>query len=243
MCQAFSLQQPDNELQQMKAQTPTVTIDDDIISISSSSDDCENNLASDNDDEFMEFLTDDTENNENEKVLSYFKPAKQESSTAAVSEPNAKKVKLATSRNASVRIMGELKGIAKNKEINSKIFTVELVDDSLYEWNVKLTAEAFDQDSSIYKDLMNLKKVGKDYVMLHVEFNEGYPFEPPFIRVAEPMIIGGHIETGGALCMEVVMHRGWSPAYSMESLFYQIASTVSRGGGRVDITRVSNIFS
>ena len=104
-------------------------------------------------------------------------------------------------------------------------------------------SKAFDKDSSIARGLDTLEGIEKNFILLHVQFNENYPFAPPFIRVVEPMIIGGHIESGGALCMEVLMTRGWSPAYSMESLFLQIASTIARGHGKIDFTKVTWFYN
>lgn len=49
------------------------------------------------------------------------------------------------------------------------IYTIELVNDSLYEWNIKL--KGVDKDSPLYGDLITLKeKEGKDYILLNITF-------------------------------------------------------------------------
>jgi ubiquitin-conjugating enzyme E2 Q len=71
----------------------------------------------------------------------------------------------------------------------SKQYTVELIDDSLYDWNVRLLLPSFDADSPLYTDLQQLKtQSGKEGVLLHIRFKDGYPIEPPFVRVVEPVI-------------------------------------------------------
>ena len=54
------------------------------------------------------------------------------------------------------------------------IYSIELVNDSLYEWNVRL--KGVDKDSPLYNDLITLKeREGKDYILLNVTFKvNGY---------------------------------------------------------------------
>lgn len=65
-------------------------------------------------------------------------------------------------------------------------FTVELVDDCLYEWNVKVYE--FDSQSQIAIDML---EQGVEYVLLNITFPENFPFHPPFVRVVEPEIEKG----------------------------------------------------
>lgn len=61
-------------------------------------------------------------------------------------------------------------------------YSVELVDESLYDWNVIL--HAIDTDSDLYKDLQQLKKKeGKDGILFNIKFEPNYPFEVPFVRI------------------------------------------------------------
>lgn len=72
---------------------------------------------------------------------------------------------------------------------NEWSFFTELVNDSLYEWNIRL--RSVDPDSPLHNDLLLLKeKEGKDSILLNIMFKETYPFEPPFVRVVYPIISG-----------------------------------------------------
>lgn len=66
-------------------------------------------------------------------------------------------------------------------------YTVEMVDESVYNWNVEL--RSIDKESELYKDLMNLKaKEGIDNITLNMTFNDKYPIEPPFVRIVYPIL-------------------------------------------------------
>lgn len=104
---------------------------------------------------------------------------------------------------ASDRLMKELREVYKSDSYKSGIFTVELVDDSLYEWYVKLSI--VDPESPLHTDLVQLKeKGGKDHIMLHISYKDNYPFAPPFVRIVYPVLTGGYVLNGGAICMELL---------------------------------------
>lgn len=104
---------------------------------------------------------------------------------------------------ATDRLMKELREVYKSDSYKSGIFTVELVDDSLYEWHVKLSI--VDSESPLYTDLVTLKdKGGKDHIMLHISYKDNYPFAPPFVRIVYPVLTGGYVLNGGAICMELL---------------------------------------
>lgn len=135
---------------------------------------------------------------------------------------------------ATDRLMKELKDIFKSESYKKNIFTVELVNDSLYEWNMRLYSNAFDPDSALYNDLALFKeKEGKDSILLNMTFKENFPFEPPFCRVISPVVSGGYVLAGGAICMELLTKQGWSSAYSVESVITQIAATLVKGKARI----------
>lgn len=69
------------------------------------------------------------------------------------------------------------------------MYSIELVNDSIYEWNIRL--KSVDPDSPLHNDLVLLKeKEGRDSILLNIMFKESYPFEPPFVRVVHPIISG-----------------------------------------------------
>lgn len=101
------------------------------------------------------------------------------------------------------------------------LYSVELIDDCLYSWNVKLyrycsvcvcvsvpcvsPPPSVDTDSPLMEDLKKLKETeGQDHVLLHVMFDDKFPYSPPFIRVVKPVLTGGYVLAGGAICMELL---------------------------------------
>lgn len=90
---------------------------------------------------------------------------------------------------ATDRLMKELRDIYRSDSFKNKMYQIELVNDSLYEWNVRLMS--VDPDSPLSHDLQMLKeKEGKDAILLNMLFKDTYPFEPPFVRVVHPIISG-----------------------------------------------------
>ncbi|RWS27055.1 Ubiquitin-conjugating enzyme E2 Q1-like protein [Leptotrombidium deliense] len=133
---------------------------------------------------------------------------------------------------ATDRLMKELREVYRSDSFKRGVFDVELINDSLYEWNVKLLL--VDPDSPLHNDLMLLKeKEGKDYILMNILFKENYPFEPPFIRVVHPIISGGYVLGGGAICMELLTKQGWSSAYTVEAIILQISATLVKGKARI----------
>ncbi|XP_038275074.1 ubiquitin-conjugating enzyme E2 Q2 isoform X3 [Dermochelys coriacea] len=104
---------------------------------------------------------------------------------------------------ASDRLMKELRDIYRSQSYKTGIYSVELVNDSLYEWHVKLLK--VDPDSPLHSDLQVLKeKEGVEYILLNFSFKDNFPFDPPFVRVVSPVLTGGYVLGGGALCMELL---------------------------------------
>lgn len=84
--------------------------------------------------------------------------------------------------------MKEMLEIYRSETFKNGDYTVEMVEDSIYNWNVEL--RSIDKDSALYKDLMQLKeKEGVDFIQLNMTFNDKYPIEPPFVRVVYPILM------------------------------------------------------
>ncbi|XP_065221622.1 ubiquitin-conjugating enzyme E2 Q2 [Planococcus citri] len=142
---------------------------------------------------------------------------------------------------ANNRLMKELRDIYNSETFKRGVYSIELVGDSLYEWNVRLIN--VDADSPLHKDLMVLKeKEGKDSILLNMTFKDTFPFTPPFVRVVDPIISGGYVLIGGAICMELLTQQGWSSAYTVEAVIIQIAATLVKGKARIQFgsTKLSN---
>lgn len=134
---------------------------------------------------------------------------------------------------ATDRLMKELRDIYRSDSFKKKkMYSVDLVNDSLYDWNVKIYT--VDSDSPLHADLCQLKeKEGKDHILLNMTFQEHYPYNPPFVRVVWPILTGGYVLGGGAICMELLTKQGWSSAYTIEAVILQIAATLVKGKARI----------
>uniref|UniRef100_A0AAG5DIT0 E2 ubiquitin-conjugating enzyme n=1 Tax=Anopheles atroparvus TaxID=41427 RepID=A0AAG5DIT0_ANOAO len=129
----------------------------------------------------------------------------------------------------SRRLMKELKEIERLQHSRAEpCFTVELINDNLYEWHARLYR--IDPDSPLAEDLVELNI---PFILLHLVFPENFPFAPPFMRVVEPRIEKGFVMEGGAICMELLTPRGWASAYTVEAILMQFAASLVKGQGRV----------
>ncbi len=126
------------------------------------------------------------------------------------------------------RLMREFLQISKSTECSKPIFAAELVEDSLFEWHVKLFS--IDPDSPLHTDMNEL---GHTFISLNLSFPDNFPFAPPFMRVVKPKIEGGFVLDGGAICMELLTPSGWSSAYTVEAIVMQFAALVVKGKGRI----------
>ncbi|KAL4228155.1 ubiquitin-conjugating enzyme [Mactra antiquata] len=143
---------------------------------------------------------------------------------------------------ATDRLMKELREVYRSDSFKNGVFSIELVNDSLYEWHIRL--KKVDPDSPLYQDLETYKeKENRDHILLSCSFKENFPFEPPFIRVIMPVLKGGYVLGGGAICMELLTKQGWSSAYSMESVIYQIAATLVKGKARIQFGASKSQYS
>uniref|UniRef100_A0ACB8ECQ5 Uncharacterized protein n=1 Tax=Sphaerodactylus townsendi TaxID=933632 RepID=A0ACB8ECQ5_9SAUR len=119
------------------------------------------------------------------------------------------------------RLMKELQDIAR---LSDRFISVELVDESLFDWNVKL--HQVDQDSVLWQDM---KETHTDHILLNLTFPDNFPFAPPFMRVLSPRLENGYVLDGGAICMELLTPRGWSSAYTVEAVMRQFAASLVKG--------------
>lgn len=126
------------------------------------------------------------------------------------------------------RLMKELQEI---RRLGDNFITVELVEDNLFDWNVKL--HQVDKDSALWQDM---KETNTEFILLNVSFPDNFPFSPPFMRVLTPRLENGYVLDGGAICMELLTPRGWSSAYTVEAVMRQFAASLVKG--QVRSTRI-----
>jgi len=99
---------------------------------------------------------------------------------------------------------------------------------NMYQWIVEL--HSFDPSLPLAKDMA---RQGIKSVVLEVRFGRDFPISPPFFRVVRPVFLtlveggGGHVQAGGAICIELLTASGWSPAAAMENVIIQVRSAIS----------------
>jgi len=143
---------------------------------------------------------------------------------------------------ATDRLMKELRDIYRSPNFKSGAYQVELVNDSLYEWNVKIGR--VDPDSPLSGDLTTLReREGKDHILMSFMFKDTFPFDPPFVRMVHPVLSGGYVLDGGALCMELMTPQGWSSAYTIEAVIMQISATLVKGKARIKFDAPKGTYS
>lgn len=98
---------------------------------------------------------------------------------------------------------------------------------TVYQWIVEL--HSFDPELPLAKDLKACKMQS---IVLELRFPPQFPMDPPFVRVIRPRFLafahggGGHVTTGGAMCMELLTQSGWLPTASIESVLLQVRMAI-----------------
>ncbi|MBZ3871582.1 Ubiquitin-conjugating enzyme E2 Q2 [Sciurus carolinensis] len=72
---------------------------------------------------------------------------------------------------------------------------------------------------------------------------DNFPFDPTFVRVVLPVLSGGYVLGGGALCIELLTKQGWSSAYSMKLVIMQINATLVKGKAKVQFGANKNQYN
>ncbi|KFP31760.1 Ubiquitin-conjugating enzyme E2Q-like 1 [Colius striatus] len=119
--------------------------------------------------------------------------------------------------------MKELQDIAR---LSDRFISVELVDESLFDWNVKL--HQVDKDSVLWQDM---KETNTEYILLNLTFPDNFPFSPPFMRVLSPRLENGYVLDGGALFPKLnTSPRGW--ILKQGFLFCLVQGRICRKAGK-----------
>jgi len=129
------------------------------------------------------------------------------------------------------RLQHDLK-LTKDAEAKGDLsFSMELIDDDLYKWELKLSE--FDPESQLAKDLVLYnKKHGVNFLTLRFYFPVDYPVTAPLVHIVTPKLVGAFI-SGGGLCMSILM-QGWSSAITPESLLLHVRQLFMEGNVRIN---------
>jgi len=131
------------------------------------------------------------------------------------------------------RLAKEYKSVSTKDATRRLGFEVDLVDDSLYHWKVKL----INFDGMLAQDL---NRVSADHVQLEVKFDSDYPNKPPFVRVVTPKFKfhTGHVTIGGSICTELLTNssssNGWKAAITMESVILTVRQLLIDGKAKIE---------
>lgn len=128
---------------------------------------------------------------------------------------------------AQKRLTKELRRLKQDDSFTGEHeITFDPVEDSLQEWSVVVKGWSH-PDASENSRLFGkaLESTGLGGVEFRVCFPEDYPTSPPFVYVRKPMVtFDNFFAAKGAICLDVLMADGWTPATTTGSLLTTIRS-------------------
>eukprot|EP00033_Pygsuia_biforma_P003809 GCRY01004174.1.p1 GENE.GCRY01004174.1~~GCRY01004174.1.p1 ORF type:complete len:238 (+),score=30.02 GCRY01004174.1:197-910(+) len=144
---------------------------------------------------------------------------------------------------ATARLLKELRFLMNTTSEETKGFSVEPLNDDLFKWEVRLSD--FEPSSLIAQEL---ERYGAAHgvqpaIVMHFSFSQAFPFEAPFVRVIRPVLTGGFILNGGALCMEILTSQGWSAVLSLEGVIHHIRAIMLSGDVRVAPAQNAEVYT
>eukprot|EP00026_Physarum_polycephalum_P018759 Phypoly_transcript_20469.p1 GENE.Phypoly_transcript_20469~~Phypoly_transcript_20469.p1 ORF type:complete len:178 (+),score=6.00 Phypoly_transcript_20469:123-656(+) len=145
---------------------------------------------------------------------------------------------------ATEHLAKELESILKSPTYKTDGYTVEVVDDNLYKWHVKL--HSFEPPAQIFEDLFLYEsETGRDHVLLEVLFPADFPGAPPFIRVVYPRFhqYTGHITIGGSICIHDLTRSGWNSKNQMHPFFVMVRNLLLEGAALIDMDNAHNDYT
>jgi ubiquitin-protein ligase len=127
------------------------------------------------------------------------------------------------------RVMGEAKRLLGNQgqaDARQEGYHFELKDrDNLSKWSVNL--RDLNPEGKLAKDLAKLKLDAS--IDLEVCLPDGFPLEPPFVRVTYPQLSGGYVFSHGGICFEPLTAKGWAPSMTLPNLAIAIKGILDYG--------------
>jgi len=149
------------------------------------------------------------------------------------------------SKAATEHLAKELESILKSPTYKTDGYTVDVVNDNLYKWHVKL--HSFEAPSQIFEDLFMYESAnpGRNHVLLEVIFPPDFPGAPPFIRVVYPRFhqYTGHITIGGSICIHDLTSSGWNSKNQMTTFFVMVRNLLLEGAALIDMDNAHNDYT
>ena len=105
------------------------------------------------------------------------------------------------------RIQNEIKRLNNDAKEFEKMFTIKMVDDDMYHWDVIL----YGPEDSLYEGYK---------FKLDIVLPNDYPFEPPRIKFITP-IRHVNINTAGDICLDTLKNE-WKSSQNMSSALMSI---------------------
>ncbi|CAE7873611.1 Ubiquitin-conjugating enzyme E2Q-like protein [Symbiodinium microadriaticum] len=101
--------------------------------------------------------------------------------------------------------------------------------ENLARWFVQL--RDINPDGKLAADL---KKHNLDAsIDLELVLPDGFPMEPPFVRVVYPQLKGGFVFERGGICFEPLTQKGWAPSMTLPTLAIAIKGILDYGDVRI----------
>ena len=101
--------------------------------------------------------------------------------------------------------------------------------ENLARWSVQL--RDINPDGKLAADL---KKHNLDAsIDLELILPDGFPMEPPFVRVVYPQLKGGFVFERGGICFEPLTQKGWAPSMTLPNLAVAIKGILDYGDVRI----------
>ena len=120
------------------------------------------------------------------------------------------------------RLMNELEHLLGDKyQMGNDIYSVKVI----------LRKEEFDKDLPLHNDMIKYKI---PHIELEIRIPKGYPFEPPFVWVKNPVFKNqtGHVTDGGSICVDFLTQVAWSPCLGIQKAVLNVSTLLS--GGEID---------
>lgn len=99
-------------------------------------------------------------------------------------------------------------------------------------WSLRIISSGVDAQCDLGK---KLRAQCIEAIELEIWIPNGFPVQPPVVRVLRPCFNRGSfwVQDAGALCLEILTKHGWSPAMSLPQLGVHVKTMMSQANGTI----------